>query len=413
MKDEKPLSGGFPHLFLRLHRQKLEEAQRDLKLAEEIAADIEKMRPRIMEDFGDDYADWSIESWMTNYAIARHRATTLKDFFEDFGNNLIGGYIKEAEKCFEQIQQRKLFNLQCRFRAGMIRIPEIGSVWEFTFWEQHIKQCPFLDPVTEEEVDLYLKYVESEYFDLEGVAFLHGWQSYDDYHREYNLVDYDDDDEEEQEEVLPPWYRFYDLHMGTSEMLTYPDLRGERENHYRTLAREYRKGMVGWDEFGINRIDPNAPAPLPMPSPKSVLPPLYANDDQWLLHFAENYDTPENQRLLKNKLNVEGEFGEDYEEIKDRMESAYELVLTVAKEKWPIEANDDWRWGIIKAGEKLKAHKIAEAIGYVFEDYMMKMDLGLTLEGDGRPELTVHFQKTREEILLGRRLAGEPEDFDF
>jgi hypothetical protein len=39
--------------------------------------------------------------------------------------------------------------------------------------------------------------------------------------------------------------------------------------------------------------------------------------------------------------------------------------------------------------------------------------LGLTLEGDGRPELTVHFQKTREEILLGRRLAGEPEDFDF
>jgi len=401
MSDESKTNREYPNNFLKLFHQRIKEAQEELVLAEKIAANVEAMRSRIFMDYGDQYADWSLENWKYYYSLALHRATRLKDFFQKFGDNLVGEYINDAQECFWQIQQRKLFNMQCLFRAGKIKIPEIGSVHEFNFWEQHIAHCPFLAPVTKDEVELYKKYLQSDYCSIVGLAFLHGWQDYDTYHREYDDGSNYDDDDEDPEGVMPPWYVFYDMHMGTTELLTYPDLRGEAESQYRSLAREHN----GYNAR-INEIIANE-GPMPR-----QLPPLAGYSEEWLMHFADTYDTPENRQLLINKFNVEGEFGENFEYVKDEVEKAYDMVLSVAKEVWPVEWNEDWRQGLIKAAHKYKVKKIAEAMDYVFEEYEMRMDLGLTTE-DAEPQLEAGYDTTRQEILLGRKLSGEPEDFDF
>lgn len=401
MPNENETPREFRETFLRLFENRRKEAEEDWKLALEIADDIDKMRSRVFEDYGGQFVGWSLEQWMAQYAFARHRATRLKDFFQSFGENLVGGYVNDARECFWQIQQRKLFNMQCQFRAGKIKIPEIGSVYEFSFWGQHIAHCPFLSPVTEEEVDLYLAYLKSDYCNVEGLAFAHGWQSYDEYHREYDDGSNYDDDDDEGSEVMPPWYVFYDMHMGTSEMLTYPDLRGERETMYRKLAREHN----GFNRRMEEAVAQTAHIPLPLPY-------VSGHEEQWLMHFAERYDTFENRELLRNKLNVEGEFGENFEEIKYELETAYDLVLSVAKEKWPVEWNEDWRMGLIKAAHKYRVHKIAQSLPFVFEEYQMRLELGLTTDEEP-PVMPQSFHDSRAEILLGRKLMGEPEDFDF
>ena len=56
---------------------------------------------------------------------------------------------ERAEKGLWEIQQKKLFIKQCLWRAEKIELPDIKISYDFQYWEQNIKNCPFLEPVTE------------------------------------------------------------------------------------------------------------------------------------------------------------------------------------------------------------------------------------------------------------------------
>ncbi|MEP7170139.1 MAG: hypothetical protein ABI855_12270, partial [Bacteroidota bacterium] len=72
-----------------------------------------------------------------------------------------------AEKGLWEIQQKKLFIQQCLWRAEKAELPEIKVCHDFQYWEHNIKNCPFLEPVTEDEVELYIGYILTDDYTFE------------------------------------------------------------------------------------------------------------------------------------------------------------------------------------------------------------------------------------------------------
>ncbi|NJO68994.1 MAG: hypothetical protein HC830_06620 [Bacteroidetes bacterium] len=85
---------------------------------------------------------------------------------------------ENAEKLIKIILQKKLFNLQLLWRAEQIQIKEISFSSEFRFWAEHISDCPFIPPVTQQELEVMKKFYGIENYDyiLSYSAF--EWQDY-------------------------------------------------------------------------------------------------------------------------------------------------------------------------------------------------------------------------------------------
>ena len=62
----------------------------------------------------------------------------------------------------KEILQKKLFDMQCLWRAEKIIIPEINVSSDFRYWEANIFNCPFIEPVTENEIEIILKHLTKE-----------------------------------------------------------------------------------------------------------------------------------------------------------------------------------------------------------------------------------------------------------
>ena len=88
-------------------------------------------------------------------------------------------YYNEAEKNLWLIQQKKLFNQQCLWRAEKITLPEVEITADFQYWEEHIKVCSFLEPITEDEFNIFVDYFNDpnyDPYDEYSLTFL-SWQS--------------------------------------------------------------------------------------------------------------------------------------------------------------------------------------------------------------------------------------------
>ena len=110
-----------------------------------------------------------------------------------------------AQTCLGNIQQKKLFDKQCQWRAETFTHPAIETTSDFNYWEKNILNCPFIDPITEEDVALYIEFLQ-EYLG-EDLTFLGRWQDYNSYNSSVATVaklmnkqkdeDEDDDDDDD------------------------------------------------------------------------------------------------------------------------------------------------------------------------------------------------------------------------
>lgn len=210
----------------------------------------------------------------------------------------------QARQRLWDIQQKKLFDLQCRWRAGLVRLPGADVVQQFEYWGQHPLQCPFLPPITPEELALYREYVASPASPPDGgwadggVRRHWHWQDYElwrsfyyedelpglppDSHllqqndeeeedEDWNDADDDDeddwdDDDEDDKPYYPAWYRYYDERQGTGQLRHLPDVRGMRERFYLDLCSE--------DRWNTRRAEiAAAPAPAPAPTDSAAPAP--------------------------------------------------------------------------------------------------------------------------------------------
>jgi len=298
-------------------------------------------------------------------------------------------WVDSAFERLKTIQQKKLFNVQCLWRAGQLSIKEIDICHDFGIWEEDILNCPFIEPVSRSDIDMYCLFLE----DMENEeAEYCSWQNYKELKLAYN------DDPEAQEEY-PDWYAFYDIRKGTNTLMLLPDIKGEKEEFYIEISRENiteeerAKRDADNEERERNR------------DKREYL--SYYGDDviAWFVKTFESEEIREYYDAYSYALR-------NYPKKED-LQPQLDLLFE-AEEMVPIEANKNWMEGIRIAAERYQRRKITEAMPAAWEQYQMNIDMGIGFPRKDRIKTDDFLSKYfRKRIIEGRILNGEPGDFNF
>jgi len=96
-------------------------------------------------------------------------------------------------------------------------------------------------------------------------------------------------------------------------------------------------------------------------------------------------------------------------------ERAEEILeeLTSVNVTLPIEANDDWRVGIINLWNKYQKDKVMAVLPLVYEEYCFKVENKIQVETIEKKYMEGMANIVKEQVLKGRELCGEPQNFDY
>ncbi|MEI7812669.1 MAG: hypothetical protein WCJ01_09625 [Ignavibacteria bacterium] len=339
--------------------------------------------------FFDNYNPGSIKSFIETYSYKKASYLTYGELYIEHNRREILKYRNIAEKKIWEIQQKKLFDLQCLWRAEMIQIPEIESTYDFVMWERLIENCPFLEPISEEEFQTYREYLLSEDYD-DCRWTLSNWQNYDDIKES---VSGDDSAE------ICRWYEFCDNRKGTPSFLLLPDIRGEKEERFIESRTEYHKKKQAESGKAVRTVIPHDQRPM-----------LSSYDHNIVEKFVKQF---ESGKLYEYYHAYERT---DMDSNDEDLDVAIE-ILKEAEEEIPIEPNKDWRTAILLTSKKYEQRKIAEALERVYKDYLNRLEMGITFEIHEKEERIKWYKEFAEtmksHILHGRILLGEPPTFDF
>ena len=319
-----------------------------------------------------------------------------------------------------EIQQKKLFDLQCRWRAEQITLPGVRHTEEFRQWEKYIEHCPWLPPVTADEVALYEAYLRSDAYECSRNW---QWQNYNTFRQTAEAGGQDPDDEadiaDEADDgyqaaerrayrTLPAWYRYHDAATGAGSLLALPDVRGDKEAYYIGLTEADKA-----EKLAAQRASGDMAASLPWH-------PLILEQDYG--PYFRQFEAPtELPRLLRwyeaDRADARRRHGY-LSEATHWMERA----LSDQAAPWPIAAHADWRLAVIAAGQRAWGHQLADVLAEVWREQEQNRALGLAVTGpqvygDHPPfealDWTEEDSYQPKFVLRGRELAGEPRDFNF
>ncbi len=306
-----------------------------------------------------------------------------------------------------EIQQKKLFNIQCRWRAKEMELPGVEVSWDFLKWEQKIKTCPYIDPITQSEFDLYKAYMTSGSY--QPRHFMSAWQAYDFYRAEYIGGN-------ESMMPTPAWYIYYDTMMGTGNLFMLPNTKGEQEQFYLGLvkakedekAKKSKKKKSGKAEI---------PAIIKAINPKFDGKPAIIADYKTKEEFIKKF---EDKTLLKYFHAMEKE--DDNWMETQALDDCVELFSFEINEKeHPIEFKDtdDLKGSMFRAAADYELSRITDHLDIAYEEYRMMVDTGISMEetnefqdfADNAFNSIITFIK--DQLLQGRELNGEPRDFNY
>jgi hypothetical protein len=354
------------------------------------------------EEYFNKYDPDSVKAFLLSIADLKIQLASYYYLYADPGyqDNEVK-YSENAESLLKIIRQKQLFNLQLQWRAEQITIKEITTSWDFLFWEFEIDSCPFLPGITYREVTVLKQFLNEPYVDSTDLIRYGGWQQY---------TDIMERDEEGDLCYLPEWYEFYDEHMGTGHLMLLPNTRGDKEEYYREVARN------SW--LTKEKVETANKNFKPVPS----VPRLFGSFKNQL-EYAERFESDPHFKELfrlhyqKYKHLEEIPADDDYSIPDEYMYDALYTLLE-AKKPVPMPAGANWREAMIQCARQYINSTLAADIDNVYEDYRMYTKMGIN-KGKDFKEVWKRFLNDsvtvniRSQILLGRKLLGEPENFNF
>ena len=320
-----------------------------------------------------------IKTFMESYAKHKVHLVKLKATCESNAEAKEQEWLENAYECLQQIQQKKLFDLQCKWRAELISIPEITISTEFDYWGNNVMNCPFLDPISKQDLACYKRYLTTldHQYDFYG-----DWQGYHEIKEVYLSQKPEDYD------PIPDWYEFHNGETGNGSLLLLPDLRGEKEELYRRVYFDEENKKLTEEEWELRNK------------------PILIGLDRDFRKIAEPYD-----KDMLTLLNMEGVYEEQAGAW--RNEKATELIyMLLDAGMWPIVTSHDWLDGLEKCYAKYKSHMLITYMDTAYAQYKMQQKMGLGFSGGTSPEMS-YIGTVKEQILKGRALLGEPRDFNF
>ncbi len=182
---------------------------------------------KYLAGFNPDSVDSFLKDYLFRKSIWHSGATYLTGNIE---NEQIQ-WVNTAFEHLEIIQQKKLFDAQCLWRAEKIKFAGVEICEDFKVWENDVLNCPFIEPVNEEDIDLYALYLRQNNADAEVEPYGE-WQEYDEIKEAYNTSN--------ANRNFPEWYDFHNGRTGNGTLMLLPDIRGEKEEFYCDLHFDHQ-----------------------------------------------------------------------------------------------------------------------------------------------------------------------------
>jgi len=316
----------------------------------------------------------SAQRFLESYASTKELLLKLGDDWRNSQPDNSIYFLGYAEAYYWQIAQKKLFNMQCLWRAEKLDLPVTIS-HEFGYWEDNIKTCPFLPDISEDEIETMLTYLQSTTFEHEDYE-PQLWQAYGEFKDDTGIGAGDD---------YPDWYQAYDNVAGTAGLMALPDIRGLKEEKYLNAWRK-EGGIPPIGEIDVSRI---------MWSGEKEVEEFIRN--------VEPYKILDFYRLYKS-TSRRHEFNERLEDITEILNAEAGDVY-IPEGKFPD--------AIFQAAHLLKVEKMKLLLPQVHQSHLERKAMGIGYEQAEPPEDYWLANEIKAHILEGRRLLGEPEDFDF
>lgn len=400
-EEDEELSLPAPNQYF---QDEVDKHQADADTAAEVAADIvantrydsffAPYQPALRTSFANHYV-LHRQHWIADGEREDHRPARHLNLHE-----------KEAYGALWAIQQKKLFDLQCRWRAEEVRdVPGVLITDDFQTLSLGIENCPAVPPITPEEFALFLAWATqadyaANFDDVLDQRF--GWQ-------QFRLVREALAPDAAPiagrviptKKAVPDWYQFHNEHTGNGRLLHLPDVRGAKEERYWDAWR------AGEDERKAIAEAAGAPAPDPRPSylPGEELRALAQE-------FARRFEPP---RL--NRWREVSELLHPPQTDEQRKFNTILLRLQMIAEPVPVVAGADWREATRQAFRAHCHRKLLECLPLVYEEYAQRQAWGIAqprrFDEDFDPLKYDLAGLYRGWILDGRTRLGEPEDFDF
>ncbi|MFH0895038.1 MAG: hypothetical protein V2A54_11445 [Bacteroidota bacterium] len=340
----------------------------------------------------------TVDYFLLSYAEAKTRLAEHYEYTTDEERNSKElKYRSQTEEMLDMIRHKQLFNIQLQWRAGQLDIKEIEISIDFNFWESHIRSCPFLPLISRQEIDVMKHFLRSNNF-ADWHENVWGWQNFEEIMKK---------NEQGDREFMPEWYEYYDGHMGTGALLLLPDLRGDKEEYYMEIGRKYLA------QKRKEELEKNPPPPF-VPPPKH----LFAGYKE-MYEYALRYEPdPYFKELFRLQCALHDKEEKDEYQIPD--ETVEDAVYTLQEADVPVymPGGMEWREAIVLCARQYVNGIVASELDTVYEEYLMYHDMGIT-SGKSYDELMKDFRADyinnlfKENFLMGRKLSGEAEDFNF
>ena len=293
-------------------------------------------------------------------------------------------YRKEAERAIEWIQQKKLFNIQCLWRSNQFEHPLLRCTYDFHFWENHIHDCPFLEPVSEQEIKTMQMYLRSP--NSEPLQFHHFLLSFQDYEE---LLETEGD--EEHYINMPDWYEFYDGYRGTGSLLKLPDLRGQQEVSLRAvlLAENKRKEKENPPPIQNTNID--------------TRPFFWVHDE--VTNYFKLFEV---DNFFKELHTLSKEESKKFQEEEDsELDEALEILKEV-KEPVYIVGGKEWKEAIKETALRYINKMVADDLDVLYEVDALFEELDIdTVKEDLTKEALEHSNHMVKWLKEAAIIAGE------
>ena len=353
-----------------------------------------KSNPKVQK-FLEFYRQTNSDAFFKQYAFNKMLAFKYADLYKEQNEGQQDSHwITIAMRHLSIIQQKKLFDAQCKWRGGLELYDGVEICYDFEVWQHDIMNCPFLESPTLEDVDLYSAFLLNSN-DVESIfEYSDDWQDYDELKEAYNT--------NEQNRNIPEWYEFHNSRTGNGVLLTIPDVRGKLEEFYKDLARKEKQKNAA----------PAQPFVQPTDADK---PYLDYYDKSVLLDLAKIIEEKESFYILKNYVEVT--------EHRDKWENERALenlnyLSQIKDELIPIEAHEDYRKALELACQKYRFKKIVENLPLALEHYQRQKKLKeMGIDSYTEKQDFLFYLDLRklhaDSILLGRKLNKEPQDFNF
>ena len=380
------------------HQQQADKHQQQALVDAQVAEDL--MHNARYDAFFAPYQPQVREQFVRDYVSRRHLWTQYGDFYERHLAGQLTQFEQEAHVRLWDIQQKKLFDLQCEWRAELVAVPGVNTSADFDTLGGRIENCTVIPPIAPAELEMYLDWVRQADFEEELQDHWSGrsWQQYDDVKTQLDPEAEGANEHGFMFGEVSEWYEFHNQRTGNGRLLRLPDLRGQKEERYMSAWRAHNQAKQAANP-------PPVPSTPPDPRPAHI---PYDEAQQLRGVFAQQFESAalNRQRTSYETANPPSTWeDEELERVLDFLKDIDEPV--------PIAAGDDWRLALRHASYAFRKQMLLDSLPHAYEAYCQRQEWGIAQPACSEREphrIATWYNKA---ILKGRKLLGEPKNFDF